>query len=114
MESLPKVDIDEGTFKYVLVKLKSKDSSDEMTIVRGYKWASYHGDIVDKLEEQLGKMRIECDCVGGGRITHDKSEQYIKVYGYSQGYGKADHKMTCELLKQNYPTYKIEWTDDGY
>lgn len=37
------------------------------------------------------------------------------MYGYSQGYGKADHSITCELLKKAYPNYEdIKWSDEGY
>jgi len=35
-------------------------------------------------------------------------------YGYSIGFGKADHSKTVELLKQRYPDYAIRWDDEGY
>ena len=31
----------------------------------------------------MKRMGLKSDCVGGGRIEHDKSENKILVYGYS-------------------------------
>ena len=43
---IPIVDIDaSGTFKYVLIKVFSTTDADKLTyIVRGHKWAEYHGN----------------------------------------------------------------------
>jgi phosphohistidine phosphatase len=58
---------------------------------------------------------MDCECVGGGRIKHSLDEKTIKVYGYSQGYGLADHAITVEILKKKYPDYKsITFSNDGY
>jgi len=62
----------------------------------------------------LTEKGLSCQCLGGGRILHDKSKKYIKVYGYSVGFGLADHTKTVEILKSKYPDYNIEWTNDGY
>ena len=50
-----------------------------------------------------------------------KSELYpligslrIFIYGYSSGYGQADHSVTKEIVKKFFPTYKIEISDEGY
>ena len=40
------VDIDaDGVFKYILIKVKGKDGVSK-TIVRGYSWAQYHGNLI--------------------------------------------------------------------
>ena len=83
-------------------------------LVRGYSWAEYHADIYDAEEEKLRKNGLDGQCLGGGRIIHNPNEKYLKVYGYSMGFGKADHTKTVEVLKQRYPDYKIEWSNDGY
>ncbi|RWS06357.1 14 kDa phosphohistidine phosphatase-like protein [Dinothrombium tinctorium] len=115
MDSVETVDIETGLFKYVLIKVSDKQTKQEKYIVRGYNWAPYHGDIVEKIEPQLKAMKLSCFCVGGGRIEHDSEAKTIFVFGYSQGYGKADHSITCELLRQKYPDYnKIYWSDEGY
>lgn len=46
MAKIPPADIDSsGVFKYVLIKVHSKEKDDdsEVDIVRGYSWAAYHG-----------------------------------------------------------------------
>lgn len=46
LKSFADVDIDEsGTFKYILIKLTDRRSNSSKFIVRGYSWASYHGNI---------------------------------------------------------------------
>ena len=54
--------------------------------------------------------------LGGGRIEHKPGQKYIKVYGYSMGFGRADHTKVVEVLKQQakYSDYTIEWSNDGY
>ena len=42
------VDIEaDGVFKYILIKIKDKDGVSK-TIVRGYSWAQYHGNLKAK------------------------------------------------------------------
>lgn len=57
---------------------------------------------------------MDCECIGGGRINHDAANKKIHVYGYSQGYGKADHEITAKLLKDTYKDYTISISDEGY
>ena len=40
-------------------------------------------DIYDRVEKDIKRIGLNSDCVGGGRIQHDKSEKKILVYGYS-------------------------------
>lgn len=49
LAQIPEVDIDsDGIFKYVLIRVHAGGSSgapaEEKEIVRGYKWAEYHGE----------------------------------------------------------------------
>lgn len=117
-KSIPAVSIDsEGVFKYVLIKVHKKDegaSDPEKSIIRGFKWGAFHADIYEETQEKIEKLGFETECVGGGRIEHNPSEKKLKVYGYSQGYGRADHALATELLKKEYPDYNISWTNDGY
>jgi Janus/Ocnus family (Ocnus) len=49
------------------------------------------------------------------RIEHEPAESRIFVYGYSMGFGLADHAVTVELLKAHYPSYtSITFSNDGY
>ena len=118
------VDIsEEGTFKYVLIEAyateiipgdQPEEKETSKLLVRGYNWAEYHADIYDPTEEKLRKKGLDGQCLGGGRIIHKPQEKYIKVYGYSVGFGRADHTKTVDVLKAYYPDYRIEWTNEGY
>ena len=118
--SVPVVDIDSnGTFKYVLLQVnKTGDTKKKNAtyLVRGHKWADYHMDLVEGCEREIhdNKLDMKVKCVGGGRIQHDHNRRNITVYGYSVGYGQANHAVTCEMLKTYYPEYTIEWNNDGY
>ena len=47
LEAVPAVDIDVGRFKYVLIRVDHTDEEAKQetnkVIVRGYKWAAFHG-----------------------------------------------------------------------
>ncbi|KAF1377290.1 hypothetical protein PFLUV_G00199200 [Perca fluviatilis] len=118
MANIPRADIDpSGVFKYVLIRVHSREEGDdsEIDIVRGYGWAEYHADIYDKVSEELEKGgRLDCECIGGGRIKHDPQAKKIHVYGYSMGFGRANHAVTTEKLKDRYPDYEVTWDNEGY
>jgi len=118
--SIPAVEIDDGTFKYVLIKVVGAPANVEsrencMFLVRGYIRGSYHADIFEEFEESFRKKsKLQAKCVGGGRIKHNSTQKHIVVYGYSQGFGRADHSITCKVLRTKYPDYTIEWNNEGY
>ncbi|CAD0248517.1 unnamed protein product [Spodoptera exigua] len=115
LEALPKVDIDPtGVFKYILLNVydKTKVNVEPVVIVRGYKRCNYHSDIYDEVQDRL--QPLDCEPLGGGRISHDPENKKIHIYGYSQGYGKADHEITAKLIKKAYPGYSITVSDEGY
>ena len=120
LEEWSSVRIDNGVFKYVLIEAYAtnpgSDTEHSKLLVRGLVSAEYHADVYEHEEELLRSKSkgLDCQCLGGGRILHEPERRYIKVYGYSVGYGKADHTKSVELLKKHYPDYEIEWTDDGY
>ncbi|KAM4877864.1 14 kDa phosphohistidine phosphatase [Thomomys bottae] len=120
LAEVPDVDIDpEGVFKYVLIRVHARPPSgaqaeESKEIVRGYKWAEYHADIYDKVSSELQKEGYDCECLGGGRISHQSQDKKIHVYGYSMGYGRAQHAVSTEKIKAKYPDYEVTWADDGY
>ncbi|KAM9063985.1 LOW QUALITY PROTEIN: 14 kDa phosphohistidine phosphatase [Sarcophilus harrisii] len=122
LAQIPDVDIDpDGVFKYVLIRVRSaRDSNPDgkdcpsKEIVRGYKWAEYHADIYDKVSEEIQKKGFDCEKLGGGRISHQSQDKKIHVYGYSMGFGRAQHSLSTEKIKAHYPTYEVTWADDGY
>ncbi|XP_022801865.1 14 kDa phosphohistidine phosphatase-like [Stylophora pistillata] len=115
--SVPDVDIDaDGKFKYVLIKVVDPSNENAYKcIVRGSDWACYHADIYEKVEKEIGEMSMKTECLGGGRIQHDRLDKKILVYGYSMGFGRADHSITVKKLKKAYPDYEsITFSNEGY
>lgn len=116
LNKVPDVGIDgHGRFKYILINVYDDTNNVSKTIVRGYARAQWHSDIFDETGVQLESIPgLRAKCLGGGRIEHDPDERTIKVYGYSQGFGKADHEVTVGILKKVYSDYTITCSDEGY
>lgn len=41
----------------------------------------------------------------------------IKIYGYSDAFGRGNHQLTLDLILQTYPNYekeKCNWSNEGY
>ncbi|XP_783577.1 14 kDa phosphohistidine phosphatase [Strongylocentrotus purpuratus] len=108
------VDIEaSGKFKYILIQLSVGDQT--KYIVRGYSHCGYHADIYDEVTPALEKQGINCSCPGGGRIEHDKNAKTILVYGYSMGFGQADHSIAVKILQKKFPDYtSIKSSNEGY
>ncbi|NXF45249.1 PHP14 phosphatase, partial [Oceanites oceanicus] len=71
-------------------------------------------DLYERTAQELAQQGLGCECLGGGRLSHCPEERKIHVYGYSVGFGRADHSVTTEKLKAKYPDYEITWADEGY
>ncbi|XP_017036830.1 sex-regulated protein janus-A [Drosophila kikkawai] len=113
LEAVPLVKISpQGIFKYILINVADGDSI--KTVVRGFDDCEWHADIFEREETIFMASKLKAECIGGGRIEHDPEKKYMKVYGYSQGFGKADHSQSKRILETKYPDYKIEISDDGY
>ncbi|XP_050190240.1 14 kDa phosphohistidine phosphatase isoform X3 [Myiozetetes cayanensis] len=113
LSAVPAVQIDgHGVFKYVLLRVRG--GAAHRDIVRGHGWAEYHADLFERTAEELARHGLSCECLGGGRLAHRPEERKIHVYGYSVGFGRADHAVTTEKLKAEYPDYEITWADEGY
>ncbi|XP_068153377.1 sex-regulated protein janus-A [Drosophila tropicalis] len=119
LKAVTSVDIDNsGIFKYVLIKVTGNEAADgtepSKNIVRGYADCQWHADIYERTQESVKGTGLDTECLGGGRIEHNPDKKYIKIYGYSQGYGKADHLESKRILLTKYKDYEIETTDEGY
>ncbi|XP_017262427.1 14 kDa phosphohistidine phosphatase [Kryptolebias marmoratus] len=113
LAKVPDVEIDpEGTFKYILVRVKVKGGDAQKDIVRGTKSAEYHNHIFDKVSPALEALGMECKCLGGGKIEHNSKEKKIRVFGESTAFGKAEHFASAEKLKTVFTDYEITWSDD--
>ncbi|CAF3441344.1 unnamed protein product [Rotaria socialis] len=117
ISDVPDVDIGEaGCFKYILIEVRDRGTTFNQSklVVRGDAACGFHADVLDIMEEQIDKAKLKLDCKGGGRIRVNPQKRIISVYGYSMGFGRADHDKTVEILKKQYPQWTIEITDEEY
>ncbi|CAF1518825.1 unnamed protein product [Adineta ricciae] len=117
LADVPDVDIAEaGCFKYILIEVRDLGATREQSklVVRGDASCAYHADVLDLLQDKIDDSKLKLDCKGGGRIRVNPQTRTISVYGYSMGFGRADHEKTVEILKKNYPQWTIEITDEEY
>ncbi|XP_076009450.1 14 kDa phosphohistidine phosphatase [Genypterus blacodes] len=113
LAQIPDVEIDpEGSFKYILVRVKVKDGDAHKDIVRGTKSAQYHNHIFEKVNPAMEALGMECKCLGGGKIEHNSTEKKLRVFGESTAFGKADHSVSVEKLKSVFSDYDITWSDN--
>jgi phosphohistidine phosphatase len=56
------------------------------------------------------KSRLSC--IGGGRISREPGA--LKIFGYSQAFGKPDHSVAAEMLRAALPGTTVTWSDEGY
>mgnify|MGYP003903676549 CR=1 FL=1 len=88
--------------------------------MRGYHDCAYHADILAKFErtELLSDFDLSeqwtASCPGGGRVDVNAPEKSVVIYGYSQGFGRADHALTSQLVKEAMPDYEVTWNNEGY
>jgi phosphohistidine phosphatase len=114
---LPNVEIAEGAHKYVLISAMTPAGDQRQHFVVSKRGAHYHRNaaepFVDRLE-QSGYKSI--DITGGGRIALDSSNQTIAVYGYSYGFGLADHALSKAVILSDprYKDFEVTWSNEGY
>ena len=112
----PAVQIDTGTFKYVLIEAKDPETGAQRQLVRGALRAPYHKDVARPTVHLLQQAGCLVRVLGGGRICHDPTALRIEVFGHSYGFGAADHHCTRGLILGDrlYQGYTVEVTDQDY
>lgn len=123
LDSIPDVQIDEGTFKYVLMRVSCDSGGDgdenengalhAKLVVRGDRRAAYHNHIYTHFKSTLDPS-LQVDVVGGGRMEHHQDHRVAAVYGYSAAYGAAPHEMTAALLMKWNPFLDVSVSYEGY
>ncbi|MEW5318011.1 MAG: hypothetical protein WDW38_009265 [Sanguina aurantia] len=94
--SFPTVSLDDGTFKYVLLRVTDPSGAG--------------GALA--LGKKLG---LEVRELGGGRITHDAAARKARVYGYSAAFGAAPHELSQAILRRHLPLYDdVTVSYEGY
>jgi phosphohistidine phosphatase len=117
---IPSVSIDSGAYKYVLITARpptNSSSSIEEVFVHSKRGAQYHRNVAEPLIpilQQCGYTDIRI--TGGGRILRDDDDAIIKIFGYSYGFGRADHALAKDVVEKSgkFAGYSITWSNDGY
>ena len=132
---IPAVSIDDGAYKYVLISavppshsypsnwssqyISTQHSSLNLArlFVYSKRGAKYHVNVAEYLIPQLESSGYtEIQVKGGGRILRDDEDKKIHIFGYSYGFGMADHAKAKEVVERcaKYEGYDITWSNDGY
>ena len=102
----PRVSLSHGKHKYVLVKAVHPLKPDkEEWFVRSASTKEaqgpYHADVAYELVEWLEALEFEVTVTGGGRIYYNYGQEEVKVYGFSYGFGMADHQKAGSLIAEH-------------
>ena len=111
-DAIPTVSLDEGAYKYVLITANKPSSKESRTFIYSKRNANYHRNVAEFLLPQLesaGYTNIRIK--GGGRILRDDEDKKIHIFGYSYGFGQADHAVAKSVVDQcvNYKEYTVTW-----
>lgn len=114
---IPNVSIDNGTHKYVLISAVLPSGGERQHFVVSRRGAEYHRNAAEPFVESLeetgySSIRI----LGGGRIACDEAQKSMRIYGYSYGFGLADHAMSKAVVENDgrYKDFEITWSNEGY
>lgn len=112
---VPNVKIDNGIHKYVLIRA-SWDGTEEYFVTSKH-GAHYHRNAAEPMVTALEENGYhDIEVTGGGRIDCDLEKKNIKVYGFSYGFGLADHNISreCILRDPRYKDFRVTISNDGY
>ncbi|TNV78825.1 hypothetical protein FGO68_gene5571 [Halteria grandinella] len=102
-------------FKYIIITLKEtlldQIPSEPVHLVRGSPKCKYHMNILeDFIAKELrgDKVQYDARCThGGGRVRVNTPS--IQVYGFSQAFGRANHRVAAEIIKKVYPQFEVSY-----
>lgn len=116
-QKLPNVTIAEGRHKYVLITALLPDASERQHFVVSKKHAAYHRNAAEPFVEKLEQNGYRAiNVLGGGRIDLNTEQKSISIYGYSYGFGLADHALSKSLVDKDprYKGFEVTWSNEGY
>jgi phosphohistidine phosphatase len=112
---LPSVEIAEGAHKYVLIHACL--NGDEQYIVTSKHKAPYHRNAAEPMVEKLEEAGYtDIQVRGGGRLDLDSQAKTIIIFGFSYGFGKADHSISRRVVLESstYKDFDVTISDEGY
>jgi phosphohistidine phosphatase len=111
------VSIDSGSHKYVLISAVLPGGKERQNYVISRRGAEYHRNVAEPFVEALERSGYSSIRIcGGGRIARDDSIKTINIFGYSYGFGLADHALSMSVVEKDdrFKDYQISWSNDGY
>ena len=115
-QAVPNVSLAPGTHKYVLLSAQPPNDSIQHFVTSRHN-APYHRNAAEPYIQRLQQNGYtDIRVTGGGRITFHEEEKKIFIYGYSYGFGLADHAKSKEVIlgQEKYKGYNVTWSNDGY
>ena len=112
---LSSVEICDGAHKYV--QLTASLDGTEQVFVVSRKNAAYHRNAAEPFIDKLQKHGYyDIEVAGGGRVAVDSDERTVSIFGFSYGFGKANHELSANVVRQDerYRDFDVSWSDDGY
>ena len=99
---VPNVSIDGGAHKYVLISACLPGGGVRENFVVSRRGAEYHRDAAEPFIEILERNNYSSiRILGGGRIALDNSNKSCSIYGYSYGFGLADHALSKAVVERD-------------
>uniref|UniRef100_A0A7S3Q5L9 14 kDa phosphohistidine phosphatase n=1 Tax=Chaetoceros debilis TaxID=122233 RepID=A0A7S3Q5L9_9STRA len=120
---VPSVQIAPGQHKYVLISATEPYPSGTnqrcytQFFVTSKDGAHYHMNAAEPYVELLQERGYrDVNVTGGGRIYFNVEEKSINIFGFSYGFGLADHAISKEVVEKDerYKDYDVTWSNDGY
>lgn len=111
------VQIAEGRHKYVLISAREPSSQEFTYFVTSRKGAHYHRNAAEPLVDSLEKSGYQdIEITGGGRIFLNTEERKISVFGFSYGFGQANHEISKRVIQADgkYKNFDVTVSNDGY
>ena len=114
LDEFDPVEIDDGVQKYVLIQATDPESEVSRYFVRGDVAAEYHKDAARATVDRMMDAGLKVNVTGGGRIRLSLAEKSVRIYGFSYGFGLADHSISQQVCEGKYPGFDISWSNEGY
>jgi phosphohistidine phosphatase len=114
-ERASSVEIAEGAHKYVLIRAALDGV--EQYVVTSKHGAAYHRNAAEPMIEKLEEAGyVDIEVTGGGRIQLDSSAKSMSIFGFSYGFGKADHAISRQVVLESpiYSDFDVSISDEGY
>lgn len=100
-----KVQLSTGKNKYVLIRATHRLEPDAphwfvKSAAPSECGGPYHGNVAQDVREWIETAGYDVDVTGGGRIDYSPDEGRCVVYGFSYGFGKGDHELAAQIIRQ--------------